>query len=277
VLADYQAQRSVEVLACRTRRCNAMEWFEHVDRYCDPARPSSSCTRCSRAASASATRTCACATGWLERYERWFAQRAGGRWPTPAQAPIPPMFTPFTLRGLTVLKNRVVVSPMAQYSAVDGVPGDFHLVHLGARALGGAGWSRRDDLPEPRRPHHPGCCGLWNDTQRDAWKRIVDFVHATSPAKVGLQLGHAGAKGSTCRPWEGGDRPAARHATGRCCRRRRCGTSPAPARAARDDARRHGRVTDDFVRARCAPPRPASTGSNCTARTATCCRASCRR
>ena len=110
------------------------------------------------------------------------------------------MFTPYTLRGVT-LKNRVVVSPMALYSCVDGLPGDFHLVHLGARALGGAGLVFAEmTCAAPDARITPGCPGLWNEAQRDAWKRIVDFVHRQTDAKIALQLGHAGRKGSTNAP-----------------------------------------------------------------------------
>jgi anthraniloyl-CoA monooxygenase len=119
------------------------------------------------------------------------------------------MFTPFTVRALT-LKNRVVVSPMAQYSATDGVPGDYHLVHLGARAMGGAGLVFAEmTCVSPDARITPGCPGLWNDTQREAWKRIVDYVHTHTDAKIAMQLGHAGAKGSTNAPWQddGADRP----------------------------------------------------------------------
>jgi anthraniloyl-CoA monooxygenase len=117
------------------------------------------------------------------------------------------MFTPFTLRG-TTLKNRIVVSPMAQYSATGGIPGDYHLVHLGARAMGGAAMVVAEmTCPSPDARITPACPGLWNTAQRDAWKRIVDFVHANSDAKIAMQLGHAGAKGSTRVPWEGEDLP----------------------------------------------------------------------
>jgi anthraniloyl-CoA monooxygenase len=117
------------------------------------------------------------------------------------------MLTPFTLRGVT-LKNRIVVSPMAQYSAVDGVAGDYHLVHLGARAMGGAAMVMVEmTCPTGDARITPACPGLWNTTQRDAFKRIVDFVHANSEAKIAMQLGHAGAKGSTRVPWEGEDLP----------------------------------------------------------------------
>ncbi|MFE7841976.1 bifunctional salicylyl-CoA 5-hydroxylase/oxidoreductase [Streptomyces sp. NPDC057474] len=120
----------------------------------------------------------------------------------------PPMFTPFRLRGLT-LRNRVVVSPMDMYSATDGVPGDFHLVHLGARALGGAGLVMTEMVcvsPEGRIT--PGCAGLWNSRQSDAWRRTVTFVHEQAPGTaIGVQLGHSGRKGSTKPMWEGVDAP----------------------------------------------------------------------
>ncbi|MDQ3782766.1 MAG: FAD-dependent monooxygenase, partial [Actinomycetota bacterium] len=115
----------------------------------------------------------------------------------------PPMFYPYTLRELR-LDNRVVVSPMAQYSAVDGIPDAWHLVHLGSRAVGGAGLVMTEmTCVAPEGRITPGCTGLWNDTQQEAWEPIVDFVHRHTPAKIGLQLGHAGRKGSVKVPWEG--------------------------------------------------------------------------
>jgi anthraniloyl-CoA monooxygenase len=117
------------------------------------------------------------------------------------------MFTPYKLRSM-VVPNRVVVSPMAMYSAQDGLPNDFHLVHFGSRALGGAGLLYTEmTCPSPEARITPGCAGLWNDAQRDAWKRVVDFVHASSPAKMGIQLGHAGRKGSTQLGWQQMDEP----------------------------------------------------------------------
>jgi len=121
------------------------------------------------------------------------------------------MFTPYTLRGVT-LANRVVVSPMAQYVCEDGVPADYHLVHLGARALGGAGLVFAEmTCTSPDARITPGCPGLWTDAQGAAWKRIVDWVHAHSSAKIAMQLGHAGPKGSTNAPWigAGADQPLA--------------------------------------------------------------------
>jgi anthraniloyl-CoA monooxygenase len=117
------------------------------------------------------------------------------------------MFTPFSVRGVT-LKNRVVVSPMATYSAVDGLPNDFHLVHFGARALGGAAMVFTEmTCVSPDARITPGCLGLWNDQQLRGWTRIVDVIHAQSDARVAIQLGHAGRKGSTRLGWEGADQP----------------------------------------------------------------------
>jgi anthraniloyl-CoA monooxygenase len=119
----------------------------------------------------------------------------------------PPMFTPYRARSIE-LSNRVVVSPMCQYSAVDGIPGDWHLVHLGGRAMGGAALvfgEMTDVLPEGRIT--PRCTGIWNEAQTAAWRRIVEWVHAETPAKIGLQIAHAGRKGSVHHPWEGEDLP----------------------------------------------------------------------
>ena len=119
----------------------------------------------------------------------------------------PPMFTPFKLREM-VVENRVVVSPMAQYSAEDGLPNDWHFQHLTSRAVGGAGLVFVEmTCPSPEARITPGCTGLWNEAQRDAFKRIVDFVHTHTPTKLCMQLGHAGRKGSTQVGWEGMDYP----------------------------------------------------------------------
>jgi anthraniloyl-CoA monooxygenase len=127
--------------------------------------------------------------------------------PADVTQPIAPMFQPFRLRGMT-LNNRVVVSPMCQYSAQDGLPTDWHMVHYGSRAIGGAGlmFTEMTCVAADARITH-GCTGLYNDAQEAAWKRIVDFVHANSAAKICLQLGHAGRKGATKLMWEGMDQP----------------------------------------------------------------------
>jgi anthraniloyl-CoA monooxygenase len=220
VLARYQAEREVDVLRLQNAAWNAMEWFEVVGtRYCDQLEPEqfmySMLTRSQRISHENLRLRDA---AWLEGYERWFATRALAGVPAEARAgmtvsagakPPSPMFTPYTLRGMTV-PNRVVVSPMAMYSAAEGLPGDFHLVHFGARALGGAGLIYTEmTCTSPDARITPGCAGLWNDAQRDAWARIVDFVHGNSGAKMGLQLGHAGRKGSTQLGWEAADQPLA--------------------------------------------------------------------
>ena len=210
VLQRYQALRSVDVLRLQNAAWNAMEWFEVAgERYADQLPPEqfmySMLTRSQRISHENLRLRDA---AWLGGYERWFAESAGLSLPAAQPAP-PPMFTPYTARGVT-LKNRVVVSPMAQYSCVDGLPADYHLVHLGARALGGAGLVMAEmSCPSADARITPGCPGLWNAAQRDAWKRIVEHVHAATDARIGIQLGHAGPKGSTNAPWDGdgADRP----------------------------------------------------------------------
>ncbi len=207
VLDTYQSLRSVETLRLQNAAWNAMEWFEVCgERYCDPFEPEqfmySMLTRSQRISHENLRLRDA---GWLEGFERWFASRTG----LDGERALPPMFTPFRVRGLT-LKNRVVVSPMAQYSAVDGVVGDYHLVHLGARALGGAALVMAEmTCVSPEARITPGCPGLWTEAQGEAWARIVRWVHANSDAAIGVQIGHAGPKGSTCAPWQaaGADQP----------------------------------------------------------------------
>ncbi|NTV85831.1 MAG: bifunctional salicylyl-CoA 5-hydroxylase/oxidoreductase, partial [Burkholderiaceae bacterium] len=201
VLARYQEVRNVEVLKLQNAAWNAMAWFEVCgERYCDRFEPPqfmySMLTRSQRISHENLRLR---DPKWLEGYEAWFS---GG-------AVMPPMLTPWKLRELS-LKNRIVVSPMAQYSANDGVVQDYHLVHLGARALGGAALVMVEmTSPTPEGRITPGCPGLWNDTQATAFKRIVDFVHGQGDARIGLQLGHSGPKGSTRVGWEGNDEPLA--------------------------------------------------------------------
>jgi anthraniloyl-CoA monooxygenase len=210
VLKRYQETRAIDVLRLQNAAWNAMAWFEVCGRrYCDQFEPEqfmySMLTRSQRISHENLRLR---DRQWLENYEHWFASRAGLP-ANPAGPPVPPMFTPYTVRSVT-LKNRVVVSPMAQYSAHDGVPGDYHLVHLGARAIGGAGLVCTEmTCVSADGRITPGCPGLYTDAQRAAWARIVDWVHTHSDARIAVQIGHAGAKGSTRRPWDGIDQPLA--------------------------------------------------------------------
>ncbi|MEI7968044.1 MAG: bifunctional salicylyl-CoA 5-hydroxylase/oxidoreductase [Betaproteobacteria bacterium] len=202
----YERARGLEVLKIQNAARNSMEWFEHVDRYTGMEAEQFAYSLLTRSQRLSHENLRARDRSYIELYENWIAQQSGLRveWD---RRPPPPMLTPFRLRGLTV-PNRIVVSPMAQYSARDGVPGDFHLVHLGARALGGAGLVFAEmTCPSPDARITPGCPGLWNDAQREAWARIVAFVHAETPARIAVQLGHAGPKGSTQVGWERMDEP----------------------------------------------------------------------
>ncbi|BET10858.1 bifunctional salicylyl-CoA 5-hydroxylase/oxidoreductase [Pandoraea sputorum] len=206
VLNDYEAARSIEVLKIQNAARNSTEWFETVDRYARFAPEQFAYSLLTRSQRISHENLRVRDAGYVEGYEDWLAEHAGVK-RAAGQHAIPPMFTPFRARELT-LKNRIVMSPMAMYSAIDGVPGDFHLVHLGSRALGGAGMIVAEmTCVSPDARITPGCPGLWNDEQRDAWKRIVDFVHSGSDAKIAMQIGHAGRKGSTRLAWDGIDLP----------------------------------------------------------------------
>ncbi|VTU13407.1 NADPH dehydrogenase [Variovorax sp. SRS16] len=197
VLEAYEARRSVEVLKIQNAARNSTEWFENVPRYTGMQIEQFAYSLLTRSQRISHENLRLRDTQWLGGYEQWLA---GGK-------PLAPMFMPLTVRGLT-LKNRILVSPMATYSAVDGVPQDFLLVHLGARALGGAAMVCVEmTSPTPEGRITPGCTGLYNDAQSAAFKRIVDFVHTQSSAKIAMQLGHSGAKGSTRLGWEGTDEP----------------------------------------------------------------------
>ncbi len=205
-LTHYEDLRSVEVLRIQNAARNSTEWFENVSRYIDLPPEQFSYSLLTRSQRISHENLRLRDKDYVEDYERWIATQSGvGN--AAERAPIPPMFTPFTVRGVT-LKNRVVVSPMAQYSCVDGMPDDYHLMHLGARGVGGAGLVFAEmTCVSPDARITPGCPGLWNQAQRNGWWRIVDFVHNTSDAKIAIQLGHAGAKGSTRLAWDGIDQP----------------------------------------------------------------------
>ena len=196
-LAAYEAERRVEVLKLQSAARNSTEWFETIDRYVglDPLQFTYSLLTRSQRVSHENLRLRD--RDFLTGVECWFAEQAGA---TSTDNPPPPMFAPLKLRGLT-LPNRVVVSPMCMYSAEDGLVGDFHLVHLGSRALGGAGlvFTEMTDVSADARIT-PGCAGMYRPEHRDAWKRIVDFVHGQG-SRIAVQLAHAGRRGSVERPW----------------------------------------------------------------------------
>ena len=210
VLDHYQQLRSIEVLKIQSAARNSMEWFENVSRYTALEAPQFAYSMLTRSQRLSHENLRVRDAAYVRSFEHWIAEQAYAKagLPVPlSKQAIPPMLTPFKLRNV-VLKNRIVVSPMAQYSAVDGIAGDYHLVHLGSRAMGGAGLVFAEmTCVSPEARITPACPGLYSHEQMMAWKRIVDFVHANTDAKIAVQLGHAGAKGSTRVAWEGIDQP----------------------------------------------------------------------
>ena len=203
-LHEYEATRAVEVLKIQNAARNSTQWFENVDRYSGFEAEQFAYSLLTRSQRISHENLRVRDAGYVAGVESWIAQRSGA-----APRPVPPMFTPFTVRGVT-LPNRVVVSPMAQYSCADGLPDDFYLVHLGSRAHGGAGlvFTEMTCVSADARIS-PGCAGLYRADHRAAWKPIVDYVHTRTPAKIGMQLGHAGPKGSTQLGWQAADEPLA--------------------------------------------------------------------
>ena len=201
-LARYEAERRTEALKLQNAARNSREWFEHTRRYLTLEPEQFAYSLLTRSQRVSHENLRLRDDAYLSGVERWFAARCGA-----GERPVPPMFTPFRLRGLT-LENRVVVAPMDMYSAVDGTPNDFHLVHLGARALGGAGLVVTEmTCVSPEGRITLGCTGMYAPEHPDAWRRVVDFVHERSRAKICLQLGHSGRKGSTKLMWEANEHP----------------------------------------------------------------------
>jgi anthraniloyl-CoA monooxygenase len=200
---EYEAERRIEVLRLQNAARNSTEWFENVARYANLEPEQFAYSLLTRSQRLGHDNLRLRDRAYVENIERWLAARSG------APRPVPPMFAPLRLRELT-LRNRVVVSPMAMYSCIDGMPDDFYLVHLGARAQGGAGlvFTEMTCVAADARIS-PGCAGMYRDEHVAGWTRIVDFVHAHTQAKIALQLGHAGPKGSTQRGWEEADEPLA--------------------------------------------------------------------
>jgi anthraniloyl-CoA monooxygenase len=201
-LGAYYKERHVEVLRLQSAARNRMEWFENVARYVHLPPEQFAYSLLTGSQRIGHANLKLRDPSFVAGYEHWLAAREAAR-------PRPPMFLPFRLRSLKLV-NRIVVSPMAQYCATDGLPDDWHLIHYGHRALGGAGlvYTEMTCVSAEGRIT-PGCTGLWNEAQRDAWRRVVQFVHGRTLAKFCLQLGHSGRKGSTQLGWEKMDHPLA--------------------------------------------------------------------
>lgn len=202
-LSAYETERRPVVASTQRAAQASLEWFERIAQYKeqDPTQFAFNLLTRSRRITQENLRLRD--PEFADTVDRNFAESQGLAETAPA------MFQPFRIGGLE-LKNRIVVSPMDMYSAVDGVPGDFHKVHLGSKALGGAGLVMTEMVCVSESGRiTPGCTGLYTDGQRESWKEIVDFVHANSTAKIGAQLGHSGRKGSTRLMWEGIDEPLA--------------------------------------------------------------------
>ena len=197
----YQEERRVDVLRLQSAARNSTEWFEQVERYLDLDPVQFNYSLLTRSQRISHENLRLRDPAWLRGAEDWFQARAGG---APGHVP---MFAPLRLRGMA-LANRVVVSPMAQYRAVEGCPTDWHLVHYAERAKGGAGLVYTEmTCVSPEGRISLGCPGLYAPEHEVAWKRLADFVHAETAAKICCQIGHSGRKGSTQLGWEEGDAP----------------------------------------------------------------------
>jgi anthraniloyl-CoA monooxygenase len=204
----YESGRREEVEKTQHAADVSLVWFEHVDRFWDFDPVQFAFGVMTRSKAITYDNLMLRAPEFIREVDRAFATQVhASGFDVATDTPVAPMFQPLRLREMTVA-NRAVVSPMCMYSAKEGVPGDFHLVHYGSRAIGGAGLIFTEMTCIGREARiTPGCTGLWNDEQQAAWTRIVDFVHANSAAKICLQLGHAGRKGATKLMWEGMDRP----------------------------------------------------------------------
>jgi len=208
-LRAYEAERRPVVESLQRAAQVSLEYFENTERYMQLEPVQFAFNLLTRSLRITHDNLKVRDPRFVESVDRWFAggaARSAGMPEPPLPSP-PPLFTPFRLREL-LLENRVVVSPMCQYSAEDGTPNDWHLVHLGARAIGGAGlvFTEMTDVTREGRIS-PGCTGMYKAEHVPAWKRIVDFVHQASRAKIGLQLGHAGRKAATKKMWEGDNEP----------------------------------------------------------------------
>jgi anthraniloyl-CoA monooxygenase len=200
-LAAYEAERLPQVARLQRVAEESRTWFEEIRRYVAMEPQQFAFALLTRSRKVTHGNLAKRDPGYAGAMDRWFASRTEAAW---AEPPPPPMFSPFRLRSL-LLENRVVVSPMCMYSAEDGLVGDWHLVHLGARAVGGAGLVLTEMTDVSREGRiSPGCAGMYAPEHARAWRRVVEFVHRNSRAKIGMQLAHAGRKGSCRVPWEDG-------------------------------------------------------------------------
>ena len=210
-LTRYEAGRRPVVESLQRAAQASLEWFESVERYEGMEPLQFVFNLLTRSLRITHENLRLRDPELVARVDRWFAAESVGQ--SGRQVPLepcpPPLFTPYRLREL-VLPNRVVVSSMCQYRAEDGVPNDWHMVHLGSRAIGGAGLVMTEMTDVSREARiSPGCTGMYLDAHEAAWRRIVEFVHRESGARIGIQLGHAGRKGSTRVMWEGENEPLA--------------------------------------------------------------------
>lgn len=208
-LAAYEAERRPAVESLQRAAQASLEWFESVERYHEMEPLQFTFNLLTRSLRITHDNLRLRDPLLVAEVDRWFAAESEKQsgWPVPLDPCPPPLFTPYRLREL-VLTNRIVVSSMCQYKAEDGLPGDWHLVHLGSRAIGGAGLVMTEMTDVSREGRiSPGCAGMYLDAHIAAWQRIVEFVHRESEARIGIQLAHAGRKGSTCVLWEGSDQP----------------------------------------------------------------------
>lgn len=204
----YEHGRREEVEKTQHAADVSLVWFEHVDRFWDFDPVQFAFGVMTRSKAITYDNLKLRAPDFVAEVEKSFARRVrDSGFDVDTKKPVVPLFQPFRLREMEIA-NRAVVSPMCMYSAKEGVPTDFHLVHYGSRAIGGAGLIFTEMTCVSRDARiTPGCAGLWNDEQEATWRRIVDFVHGNSAAKICLQLGHAGRKGATKLMWDGMDRP----------------------------------------------------------------------
>jgi anthraniloyl-CoA monooxygenase len=208
-LVTYETVRRPQVESLQRAAQASLEWFESVERYHDTEPLQFAFNLLTRSLRITHDNLKVRDPALVAKVDRWFAEQAGkqsGRPVTLDPCP-PPLFTPYRIRDL-VLPNRIVVSSMCQYRADDGLPNDWHLVHLGSRAIGGAGLVMTEMTDVSREGRiSPGCAGMYLPSHVTGWQRIVEFVHGETEAKIGMQLSHAGRKGSTCVLWEGEDEP----------------------------------------------------------------------